>query len=45
MYYEETRTAFIGEEFLSSFKQTEKNIRKEKVETSLLGPGEHREDI
>jgi hypothetical protein len=36
MYYEETRKAFIGEEFLfrSSFQQTVQNFRKKGVETS-----------
>ncbi len=41
MFYDETRTAFIGEEFLfiPSFQQTEQNFSKKGVETSLLGHG------
>jgi len=39
MYYEETRTAFIGEEFLfrSSFQQTEQNFRKKRSRNKFTG--------
>jgi hypothetical protein len=39
MYYEDTRTAFIGEEFLfrSSFQQTEQNFRKKRSRNKFTG--------